>query len=185
MRNGTESVYLERTYNEVFAFDGLPATGPGAIPERGNTVDLLLHMPYLLVSGLIPPEFVINELLALGLNDAGMSGGVQWEPYRLRPGDFEDLAQALQQAYTSGELEYKAPDAWVKNFQDWHVWVMYIKHDVPWEAHKRLNDVAVAIGKSLREAERAGDEERINELHLASLKADGELSEFIMRHLKK
>ena len=185
MENGNESVTLERTYDEVFAFEVLPATGPGTPPESGNTVDLLLNMPYLLASGLIPPEFVINELLSQGLNDAGMSGGVQWEPYRLRPGDFDALAQALQRAYAHGELRYKAPDAWVRNFQEWHVWVMYIKHGVPWEEHKRLNDAMVAIENALEEAERAGDAERVNELHLASLKAGGELSEFIMRDLEK
>jgi len=182
---GNESVTLERAYDEVFAFDVLPATGPGTISESGNTIALLLNMPYLLTSGLIPPEFVINELLSQGLNDAGMSGGVQWEPYRLRSGDFDALAQALQQAFTHGELEYMAPDAWVKDFQDWHVWVMYVKHGVPWEEHKRLNDKVVAIEKALQEAERTKDEVRMNKMHLASLKANGELSEFIMRHLKK
>ena len=160
MKNGNESVMLKRAYDEVLAFEVLPATGPGTIPESGNTVDLLLNMPYLLTSGLIPPEFVINELLSQGLNDAGMSGGVQWEPYQLRPGDFDALAQALQQAYTIGELEYKAPDTWVRNFQDWHVWVMYVKHGVPWEEHKRLNDAVVAIEKALQRVERAGDEAR-------------------------
>jgi len=185
MKNGNESVTLERSYEEVFAFEVLPATGPGTIPESGNTVDLLLNMPYLLTSGLIPPEFVINELLSKGLNDAGMSGGVQWEPYQLRPGDFDALATALQQAYTYGELKYKAPDTWVRNFQDWHVWVMYVKHGIPWEEHKRLNDAMVTIEKALQEAERAGDKVRMNKLHLASLKAGGELSEFTMRYLKK
>ena len=184
MENGNESVTLERTYDEVFAFEVLPATGPGTTPENGNTVDLLLEMPYLLTSGLIPPEFVINELLSQGLNDAGMSGGVQWKPYQLKRGGFDALAQALQRAYAHGELRYKAPDAWVRNFQDWHVWVMYVKHGVPWEEHKRLNDAMVAIENALQEAERAEDAGRVNDLHLASLKADGELSEFIMRYLE-
>ena len=61
IENGNKSMTLERSYKEVFAFDVLPAAGPGTIPESGNTVDLLLNMPYLLTSGLIPPEFVINE----------------------------------------------------------------------------------------------------------------------------
>ncbi len=176
---------LERTYDEIFAFEMLPATGPGTIRDSGNMVDLLLNMPYLLTSGLIPPEFVINELLSNGLNDAGMSGGVQWEPYQLRPGDFDALSEAFIQAYACGELRYKAPDAWVKNFQDLHVWAMHVKHGVPWEEHKRLNDAMVAIENALQEAERAGDAGRVNELHLASLKAGGELSEFIMRYLDK
>jgi hypothetical protein len=185
MENGNESVTLERTYDEVFDFEVLPTTGPGTTPESGNTADLLLNMPYLLTSGLIPPEFVINELLSQGLNDAGMSGGVQWEPYRLRPGDFNALSEALKQAYAHGELRYEAPDSWVRNFQDGHVWVMYVKHGVPWKEHKRLNDAMVAIENALQEAERTGDSRRMNELHLASLKADGELSEFIVRYLNK
>lgn len=181
---GNTPVTIERSYDEVFAFEVLPATGPGTIPGSGSTVDLLMNMPYLLTSGLIPPEFVINELLSQGLNDAGMSGGVHWTPYRLKPGDFDALVKALQKAYQFGPLEYREPDGWVKDFQDWHVWVMHIKHGVPWKEHKRLNDAMVTIETAQREAERSGDEARIEELHLESLKAGTELSEFIMMHVK-
>jgi hypothetical protein len=43
----------------------------------------------------------------------------------------------------------------------------------------------IAMENALQEVERAGDAGRVNELHLASLKACGELSEFIMRYLKE
>ena len=99
-----EFVTLERSYDEIFSFAVLPATGPGTIPERGNTVDLLLNMPYLLTSGLIPPEFVINELLSHGLDDAGMSGGVRWDTGTGVPGHGEfEMVQADGQC--RGQME--------------------------------------------------------------------------------
>lgn len=180
---GLGNMALVRNYDEVFSFELLPATGPGSIAESGNTVTLLMNIPYLLSSGLIPPEFVVNELLSRGLNDAGMSGGAQWAPYRLKQGDFDALVDALKEASTLGDLEYREPDAWVKNFEDWHVWVMYEKHGVPWEEHKRLNDVTVAIEQAMRIAEQGNDEARLNELHLEYIKAGADLSEFTMKYL--
>jgi len=179
------TMILERGYEEVFPFEILPATGPGTIRERGNTADLLMHVPYLFTSGLIPPETILNELLSRGLADAGMSGGAQWEPYTLKPGGFDRLVQELVKAYTYGSLEYQEPDAWVRNFEDWHVWVMYVKHGVPWEEHKRLNDAVVAIEKAMKIAKENNDEARVNELHLKNIKAGTELSDYVMWYLSK
>jgi len=176
---------LERNYEAVFPFEILPATGPGTISESGNTVDLLMHVPYLFASGLIPPESVLNELLSRGQADAGMSGGAQWEPYTLNPGGFDALVQELVEAYAQVPLEYREPDAWVRSFKDWHVWVMYVKHGVPWEEHKRLNDAVVAIENKIKSAKENKDEVQLNELHLQYIRAGTELAEFIVEYLNK
>jgi len=185
VRESKVSVILERSYDEVFPFELLPATGPVVTRESGNTVDLLVQVPYLFSSGLIPPESILNELLSTGLADAGMSGGVQWEPYSLKPGGFDSLAQELASAYAQGGLEYRQPDAWVRNLEDWHVWVMFIKHGVPWEEHKRLNDAVVAIENKMKAAKENKDEAQLNELHLQNIRAGTELSEFIMENLNR
>jgi hypothetical protein len=144
-----------------------------------------MQVPYLFTSGLIPPESILNELLSRGLADAGMSGGAQWEPYVLKPGGFDGLVQELVKAYSHGPLEYREPDAWVRNFEDWHVWVMYVKHGVPWEKHKRLNDAVVAIENKMKIAKANKDEAQLDELHLQNIRAGTELSEFIMEYLNQ
>ncbi len=175
----------ERSFRENFDFEILPGTGPGSVLNQGNTVALLLEIPYLFTSGFIPPESIINELLSRGSRDAGMSGGVQWAPYRLKPGEFDALVQELMSAYPHGPLVYQEPAAWVKTFEDWHVWVMYKRHGVPWEEHKRLNDIVVTLEEGLTKARMENDEARLKTLHLEYIQAGTRLSEFMMAHLNK
>ena len=74
-----QPVLLKRNYNDIFSYEILPAMGTGTLKQQGNTKDLLKNIPYLLSSGIIPPEFVVNEILSKGKVDAGMSGGATWE----------------------------------------------------------------------------------------------------------
>jgi hypothetical protein len=175
----------ERSFRENIDFEILPGTGPGSVLNQGNTITLLLEMPYLFSSGFIPPESIINELLSSGSRDAGMSGGVQWAPYRLKLGEFDALVQELMSAYSHGSLVYQEPAAWVKSFEDWHVWVMFMRHGVPWEEHKRLNDAVVALEEAMAKARKDSDEARLNALHLEYIQAGTRLSEFMMEHLNK
>jgi hypothetical protein len=62
---------------------------------------------------------------------------------------------------------------------------MYIKHGIPWEEHKRLNDSVVAIEKELETAKENNNSPRINELHIKYVEEGTKLSEFVMRHMKK
>ena len=181
---GDQSNLPERNHNEAFEFEKLPATGPGTIKQRGDTIDLLQSIPYLLTAGVIPPEFVINEILSKGKVDAGMSGGAIWKPYKLKAGSFNSLRKELEASSGTGTLTYKQPDQWVKNFEDWNVWVMYIKYGIPWEEHKRLNDAVVVLEKQMEAAKERNDEVKINEIHVKIIAAGTELSEFIMRHRK-
>lgn len=182
--SGNQPKLPERNHNEVFSFEILPATGPGTIKQHGDTTDLLQSIPYLLTSGIIPPEIVMNEILSKGKVDAGMSGGAIWKPYKLKIGSFDSLVKELEASSKTGPLIYKQPDQWVKNYEDWNVWVIYIKYGVPWEEHKRLNDAVVVLEKQMDTAKDRNDEAKIGELHLKIIAAGTELSEFIMRHRK-
>jgi hypothetical protein len=174
----------ERNHNEAFSFEILPATGPGALNQHGDTRALLQSIPYLLTSGIIPPEFVLNEILSKGKVDAGMSGGVIWKPYKLNTGSFISLVKELEASSEGGALIYKQPDQWVNSYEDWNVWVMYIKHGIPWEEHKRLNDAVVVLENQIETAKNRNDEAEMRELHLKIVAAGTELSEFIMKHRK-
>jgi len=178
-------VIIERSHDDQFEFTILPPTGSGEIVEKVNTAKLLINIPYLLTSGIFPPEKVLNEVLSKGVSDAGMSGGARWKPYKIKTGDFKSVFKEVKSLSTLANLEYIEPDDWVKTFEDWNVWVMYVKHGIPWKEHKRLNDIVVAIEKELDIAKSNNNEDKIFELHLTYVEEGEKLSEYVMRHMKK
>jgi hypothetical protein len=177
-------ITIERNYDEVFQFEILPAMGPDTIQMESATAELLSNIPYLFSSGMVPPAFVVNEILSKGKIDAGMSGGAIWKPYKLKKDNFVPLLKELQNISSLSPLIYREPDGWVKNYEDWNVWVMYIRSGIPWQEHKRLNDAVVSLENQMEVAKQNRDEGKINELHLKSIAAGTELSEFIMRNRK-
>ena len=68
----------------------------GETPKVGTVADVLLEIPYLLMTRIIPPLRVVNDLLAKGISDAGMSGGCRWEPFQVTPVEWEELAPACR-----------------------------------------------------------------------------------------
>lgn len=183
-QNKEAIVTFERSYTDIFEYEILPATGSNEIVEKGNTAQLLINIPYLFTLGVFPPETVLNEILSKGISDAGMSGGARWKPYKIYHDDFELIFGEVKSLSKLNNLEYIEPDSWVKSFEDWNVWVMYIKRGIPWEEHKRLNNSVIVIEKELKEAEKNNNVDKINELHVKYVVEGMKLSEFIMRHMK-
>jgi len=184
-QNQGEIVTLERGHADIFEYTILPPTGQNEIIEEGNTAQLLVNIPYLFALGIFPSENVLNEVLSKGVSDAGMSGGARWKPYKIKHSDFESIFKEVKLILKSTNLEYIEPDSWVKSFEDWNVWVMYIKRGIPWKEHKRLNDLVVSIENKLDVAKANNDTNKINELHIKYVKEATKLSEFIMKHTKK
>jgi hypothetical protein len=74
----------------------LPSVGPGEIPAEGTVVDLLFALPYFLGFGWpFPSHAQLNSLLRKGYDDAGMSGGCEWEPFELSREEYAEVRQAL------------------------------------------------------------------------------------------
>jgi len=176
---------LTRRAEEVFSFTLLPPTGNINQTRQGDSADLLLSIPYFFSSGLIPPDFVVNEILATGISDAGMSGGVKWKPYALAVDQFPVLHSLLKKKAAPRDLHYRQPPEWVSNFQDWHVWVFYIRNGVPWKQHKKLNDIVYNLELQIEAARKNHDEKRVQELNLELIKAGENLVEFTMQYIKK
>jgi hypothetical protein len=173
-----------KSYSDLIEFKILPPVGSAEIEIEGNTSELLKNIPYLLSAGVIPSADIINEVLAKGRDDSGMSGGASWTPYQVDTNGFEELVTQLKAIEHYKSLEYIEPDSWVSNFEDWNVWVMYIKKGVPWKEHKRLNDIVVGLENQMEEAKASDDEQRVNVLHLKIIEAGTELYEFVMEHLQ-
>jgi hypothetical protein len=76
-----------------------PGVGGPSSWQHGSLLDLLRAIPYLLDSPErkqpIPPRYVLNQLLALGKADAGMSGGCEWKPFELADEEYRELVDEL------------------------------------------------------------------------------------------
>jgi len=74
------------------------AVGPSSW-ETGTTVEFLDAIPevcsYLRRYGLIPPLPVLNEILAIGKDDAGMSGGCEWRPFKMTSEEYSAVEEEL------------------------------------------------------------------------------------------
>ena len=173
-----------KSYSDLIKFQILPPVGSEEVEIEGDTIELLKNIPYLLSSGVIPSVDIINDVLANGLSDAGMSGGARWTPYQIEANSFEEFVIRLKATEGFGSIEYIEPESWVGGYEDWNVWVMYVKKGIPWKEHKQLNDIVVSLESEMGEAKTNGDKQRINTLHLQIVEAGTNLSEFVMENLQ-
>lgn len=171
-----------KNYRELIKFKILPPVGAGEIEAEGDTVELLKNIPYMFSSGVVPSLNIINDVLAIGRIDAGMSGDATWEPYQLDASGFGEFVAQLKASDIHESLEYIEPDSWVNGFDDWNVWVMYLKKGIPWEQHKKLNDIVISLEQEMKQAKADGNDQRVNELHIEIIKSGTKLAEFVMEN---
>ena len=153
----------------------------GEFPQQGTVADLLLAVPYLLTPRLIPPLHIVNDLLAKGIDDAGMSGGVQWEPFQITQSEWDALAQHLTQLPDDESCEFVPPADWVQTIDDWSAWVMIHRYGYP-EEFRELDREVRELERARKEAVREGNESLVLELHLRCVEAGNRLAEFVMAH---
>lgn len=74
----------------------LPGIGDLKTQSCGTWAEVILAVLYLLWEGApIPPLPVVNEVLAEGFCDAGMSGGCEWPCHQLSDEEYEALRREL------------------------------------------------------------------------------------------
>jgi hypothetical protein len=107
--------------------------GPGRLRKSGSFLSLLFSIPYFFVSEVIPPIYVINDILKKSTVDAGMSGGCRWKPFQLNAEEYADLVSELKER----NFADIAPPEWVKSHSDWHTWCCEITWGIPALEQKR------------------------------------------------
>lgn len=76
----------------------LPGVGPGKVPADGTVVDLLFALPYFIGFGWpFPSHAQLDSLLRQGYEDAGMSGGAEWDPFELREDEYAEVVRVIAQ----------------------------------------------------------------------------------------
>ena len=158
--------------------------GVGGSFERTGTVsDLLLSIPYLLSSQLVPPLHVVNDLLMKGIRDAGMSGGCTWEPFQITETDWKDLKHDLASP-RSGNKEFVEPPDWVRTIDDWSSWVMIFKYGYP-EEFRELEREYRQVAQARELAVKEGNGDLVADLHLRVIESGNKLAEFVMKHQRR
>ena len=151
----------------------------GSFEERGTVADLLQTIPYLLTPRIVPPHHVINELLAKGTVDAGMSGGCKWEPFQITQSEWEAIAQHLKTLPEGEACEFVQPPDWVITADDWHAWIMIFKYGYPDEFRELELEVRHLEG-ALKQAIDEGNSALVEELHLRVIEVGEKIARIAM-----
>jgi hypothetical protein len=162
------------------SFSIFPAIGPRDSLERqqGTLVDLLQAMPGLRSADIVPPLDIVNDMLSKGREDAGMSGGCEWEPFAITQSEWDEVVTSLT---SDGAMRFEQPPDWVRSADDWYAWDMVVKFGFPSEF--------IALERETRELEAArkramdaGDQSLVEELHLQVIEAGTRLADLVMSH---
>lgn len=132
----------------------LPGMGSGEISTSGTLIELLEAIPYLLRTR-IPPRLVLKQILKQGLVDAGMSGGIRWEPFNLSEAEYAELADALEKK----GLKRVNPPAWVYTAQRWSMWEMEQDRGVRARHLAHLAETCTNLQQQIAQAASNGDQE--------------------------
>jgi hypothetical protein len=158
-------------------YSPLPPVGPcdPSEPVTRPLADFVADIPYFLTFNLIPPLSVMNEEFRSGEHDAGMSGGCVWEPFAISEEEFRELVQELQDR----GMRYVEAPQWVKTRTDWHIWKFEYELRIPSDEHYRLWREEEKWHRLRKQAEEAGDQERMHEYYLRAVEAGQALARFI------
>jgi hypothetical protein len=119
-------------------------------PKDASLEEFLQWLPYLLMpAAAIPPLFILNEILAKGVLDAGMSGGCEWEPFQINQAEWQDLAATL----TAGGMFVVDPAPWVQTYADWSLWRLADKFGIQPREQLELKALADEERRWLNESE--------------------------------
>ncbi|MGI9180549.1 MAG: hypothetical protein ACR2H9_08630 [Longimicrobiaceae bacterium] len=164
-------------------FEILAGVGDGVQQREGTLVSLLESIPYLLISGLIPPRSVLDEILRRGEVNAGMSGGCRWEPFELSEEEWQELVREFEAIPSRGYQLVSSP-AWIRTAGDWQLRVMEYRYGVPAAAHRRLSERVDRLEEERRRAVERKDEDLALSLHLDAAEAGEALARFLTEHLQ-
>lgn len=109
--------------------------------ERTNTnhtlAEFLLSLPTLFYFGYIPSLETINLFLSTGLEEADMSGGLEWKPFKINGSDYEKVLKSLKSKNYLGKIPFKFNliNVKVESKEAWYSKVLEREWGVPFEKH--------------------------------------------------
>lgn len=136
--------------------------------------------------GYIPPLNIINLFLASGIDEAGMSGGAEWEPFTIDKKEYDEiLARLKHRTYHGSELyNLSLIEEAINTKNEWFVKVMEHKHGIPFARHLELMEREQSLLHQSTEAYDQGNKELGESLHIQWYQSANELNDFCDEYYK-
>jgi hypothetical protein len=119
----------------------------------------------------------------MGLYDAGMSGGITWDPFEIDQKEFDELVHGFV-SLNNAEYRLVPTPGWVKTNIHWLIWKMEYLYEIPSEEHIRLWEEDNHWSRLHKKAIEMGNTEQADEYYIKSIEAGTQLSKFFMTHIE-
>lgn len=110
------------------------ATGGGHSQVKYTLTDLIRRLTKILFMETLAPINLVNEALALGYYDAGMSGAWKWAPFKIQENEYLEARAHLEQQ----GLVKNLCSTELKDFDAWHDWIFVNIIGIPSETYLPL-----------------------------------------------
>ena len=107
------------------------------VAAEGTIKDLISLVRYALIPKYIPPLRVMNEFFRRGHLDNGFNGDTYWEPFELRPDEYDALVAELLTDQDAG-FRTLDPLNWITTEVDWTAYTSWHDFGVPLEPHRQM-----------------------------------------------
>jgi hypothetical protein len=107
------------------------------ITAEGTVKELISWVGYVLVRKYIPPLSTMNDFFKRGHLSNGFNGDTYWEPFELRPNEYDALVAELLTDKKAGYQILDAPD-WIATEVDWTAYTTWHDFGVPLEPHRQM-----------------------------------------------
>jgi hypothetical protein len=147
----------------------------------------LLNIPNLFYFGYVPPCNVVNAVLAVGISDAGMSGGCKWKPFQISSKEYEEVIVALRASDPTARgkaIVFADVPNYVDSKHEWIAWVMYTEAGIPYAEHLRLLENERALYRRDQEEAQGINRELSESIHMQWYRAGTALMEFTRPYLE-
>ncbi len=163
----------------------LPPTGPDTIESSSALDKFLLELPHLFYMGYVPSLSVMNLFLSLGVDEAGMSGGAEWQPFVIDEAEYNEVLKSVKRRkYLNVEgYDFSLIAEKLNSKSEWFAKVMEHKLGIPFERHLELMEQEQSLNLQAEEAYESGDKELGDCLHIQWYQAANELNEFCDMYL--
>jgi hypothetical protein len=158
----------------------LPPTGPDSIKSTTMLDEFLISLPHLLYMGYIPPLNIINLFLVVGIDEAGMSGGAEWEPFTIDKTEYDEILASLsyRKYHNSEHYNLSLVEEIINTKNEWFAKVMEHKHGIPFARHLELMEREQSLLHQSKEAYDQGKKALGEKLHMQWYQSANELNDF-------
>lgn len=160
----------------------LAPIGDGKQDVEDDLVTFLENIQNLFYFKYVPSREIINSALSLGVEDNGMSGGCEWEPFEITEKEYREVIDELK---ARDGFTFKDIPPEINSYDLWHLWVLSEHCGVPLDKQLEFKKQNDKLQAQYDKAVQDGDKEAAEDLYWEIRLLGGEEAEFTMPYLRK